>query len=258
MKLKSILTLVVAVLALNTAYVYAEKLSKGEWYVQLILESDDGTLKDPYNKLGQMRGASPWFDPQDLPELGQTFGGTYLSVIFNRPDWGTEEQTYNTDFHPVRRNAGEEWTFEVRSDDPYRSLSLTWAGKRTKMKRMVLVDLQENEMVPAVVDGVPQTYNFIMNGPVREFAWRVLTKKQYNQFLASSEATANAVEPELARVSLLSVNGVSNARSATSESLDTATQSSGSGWEPKGWGQGQGKGFTANALDGLPENPFAE
>ena len=56
---------------------------------------------------------------------------------------------------------------------------------------MVLVDLQEGEIVPAVVEGIPQVYRFRMNGSVREFAWRVLTKNEYATFKASGELSSS-------------------------------------------------------------------
>jgi hypothetical protein len=228
MKLKTTLTALIASLALSTQPLSAAELKKGEWQVRLILKAEAEKLEDPYNTLGQLQGAAVGLDDHDLPELAQTWAGTYLSVIFYRPEWAAPKQTFNTDFHPVAPKLPDEWTFEVRSDDPARDLSLTWVGERTNMKHMVLVDLQEDVVFPAVVSGLPQVYNFRMNGTVREFAWRVLTKAEYKQLVASGEEGSKAKRK----------NRKSN-------------------WLPKGWGQGEGQGHRVDdTATGLPEDPF--
>lgn len=230
MRLKIVYTLLFALVALVAPHLSAADLKRGEWSVRLILTSDADDLEDPYNTLGQLRGAAPGPDDYDLPELGQTRAGTYLSVMFYRPDWAPERETYNTDFHPVARKKSDEWAFEVRSDDPYRDLSLTWAGEGTKMKRMVLVDLQEDIVFPAVVRGKPQVYNFRMNGTVREFAWRVMSKKEYRQLVKAGREERKA-ERKMKK----------------------------SNWLPKGWGQGEGRGHRRDRVSqGLPDDPFGD
>jgi hypothetical protein len=226
MKMVSIAALL-AVLLQSANVFSAPNPEKDDWSVRLILKSDVGGLEDSYNVLGQRDGASLQIDDFDLFELGQTFPGTYLSVIFYRPEWGQEEDSYNTDFHPIDSRSADEWTFEVRSDDPARDLSLTWVGENTRMKNMVLIDLQEDTVVPAVVKGQPQTYQFRMNGTVREFAWRLLSDKDYKDF---EKAARRAV--------------------AASKKSD---------WLPQGWGQGRGKGYREDSVpEGLPDDPFTE
>ncbi len=230
MNLKQAVAVLIALVALAAPHLSAADLKKGEWSVQLILTSDADNLEDPYNTLGQKRDALPGLDDSDLPELSQTWNGTYLSVMFYRPEWASEKETYNTDFHPVARKKNDEWTFEVRSDDPTRDLSLTWAGTGTKMKRMVLVDLEDDIVFPAVVKGKPQVYQFRMTGTVREFAWRVLSKKEYRQLVAAGREERKAKRKQRK-----------------------------SNWLPKGWGQGEGQGHRRDRLsEGLPEDPFGD
>ncbi|MEZ5503161.1 MAG: hypothetical protein R3E50_11135 [Halioglobus sp.] len=258
MKLKLLFTALVAAVALGAGPLRAAALADGEWYVRLILTSEAEGLKDQYNLLGQLNDAAPGFDSRDLPELGQTWAGTYLSVIFYRPDWETDKETFNTDFHPVAPRAGDEWTFEVRSDDPSRDLSLTWSGKNARFNRMVLVDLEDNQIVRAKVDGVKQVYHFRMNGVVREFAWRLLTGKEYQQFLASGELPPDPAAQ--AAPTLLAADQAAGTSLRTADQPKAAAKGrQSSGWLPLGWGQGEGQGYRREALPaGLPADPFGD
>ncbi len=230
MKLRLALTLFAALATVAASHARAADLKPGEWAVQLILTSEAEGLEDPYNTLGQLWNASPELDDYDLPELSQTWTGTYLSVMFYRPDWDSDRETYNTDYHPVVYGKSDEWTFEVRSDDPTRDLSLTWVGHKTRMKTMALVDIQENVVFPAVVDGEVQVYNFRMNGTVREFAWRVLSLKDYWQLVRAGRESGKAVRKQVK-----------------------------SNWLPRGWGQGEGRGYRSDSIaEGLPEDPFGD
>jgi hypothetical protein len=232
MNLKNAVTVLIALLAISLPHLAVAELKKGEWSVSFILKSEAESLEDPYNRLGQRKDAAPGFDQYDLPELDQTWAGTYLSVIFYRPEWGEEKKTYNTDFHPVAKKATDEWTFEVRSNDSARDLSLTWVGENTRMKRMVLVDLQEDKVIPAVVRGKTQVYDFRMNSMVRQFAWRVLTKAQYRDLVASGREKDKAAKKK---------------------------QRKKSNWLPKGWSQGEGKGHRVDPVaEGLPDDPFGD
>ncbi|MDE0952261.1 MAG: hypothetical protein OSA45_13395 [Halioglobus sp.] len=255
MNWKNLTTAVIITILLQSGNsLSAPAKGKGNWSLRLILTSDVGGLEDSYNKLGQKQGASLQLDKFDAYELGQGFAGTYLSVTFYRPEWGQEHDTYHMDFHPVARKSSDEWTFEVRSDDPYRDLSLTWVGVNTKMKRVVLVDLQEGEIVPAVVKGVPQVYRSRMNGSVREFAWRVLTKNEYATFKASGELSSS-----LAAASTdASVLSAKFDQPATGKPAKIGKRQK-SSWLPKDWGQGKGKGYRRQVIpDGLPDDPFTD
>ena len=76
-----------------------------------------------------------------------------------------------------------------------------------------------------------------MSGAVREFAWRFLTNKQYKEFLATGEVSASLV-----------------ATDQVSSSNDTKK----SEWLPRGWGQGEGKGYDRKVPEGLPDDPFGD
>lgn len=116
---------------------------------------------------------------------------------------------------------------------------------------MVLVDLQEGEIVPAVVEGIPQVYRFRMNGSVREFAWRVLTKNEYATFKASGELSSSLTAASTDATKLSAKFDQPGARKTGKRQK--------SGWLPKGWGQGEGKGYRRQVIpDGLPDDPFAD
>jgi len=280
---KTLCAALIASLALGINSLAARELAEGEWYVRLILTSETVGLEDSYNTFGQLADALTEFDSYDLPELGQTWAGTYLSVIFYRPDWETLLQTeagvwdmawenFNTDYHPVSlvgptrgcdpqpaTETGDEWTFEVRSDDTARDLVLTWDGSASAaLDRMVLVDLQENTTVPAVVDGVPQAYTFRMNGAVRDFAWRLLSDQQYEEFVATGEVSADPVVSQQV-ISSTGTFGAASARSLSTEEESTAgSEATKSDWLPKGWSPAPGNGRHQPVPEGLPDDPFGD
>jgi len=282
MKGKMIYAVLVASLALGINSLAARELAEGEWYVRLILTSETGGLEDSYNTFGQFADALPQFDSYDLPELGQTWAGTYLSVIFYRPDWETllesEEgvwdlgwEDFNTDYHPVSlvspiggcdlipaTETGDQWAFEVRSDDTGRALTLTWEGSdAANLDRMVLVDLQENVTVPAIIDGVPQEYAFVMNGAVRAFAWQLLSDQQYEEFVTSGEVGADTAASR-AIAEPLSFSATSASAVTAEEANTTGDQTSKSGWLPLGWSPGQWNGAARPVPEGLPDDPFGD
>ena len=281
---KTICAVLVALLALGIDPLAARELAKKEWYVRLVLTSETGALEDSYNTVGQLADALPDFDSYDLPELGQTWAGTYLSVIFYRPDWETLLETeagvwvdmgwvnFNTDYHPIsligsgggcnpqpKTETGDEWTFEVRSDDTARDLRLTWDGSSSAaLDRMVLVDLQENVAMPAVVDGAIQEYSFRMNGAAREFAWRLLSDQDYAQFVATGAVNTDPVASRQVISSPAAVGATSASAVTAGDAKTTGSRETKSGWLPMGWSPEQGDGYGQPVPEGLPDDPFGD
>jgi hypothetical protein len=98
---------------------------------------------------------------------------------------------------------------------------------------MVLVDLEEDKVIRAVIRGETQVYNFRMTGMVRQFAWRVLTREQFKEMIASNREMDRAAR-----------------KKQRQEKSD---------WLPKGWGQGEGRGYEVDPVaEGLPEDPFGD
>ena len=207
----------------------ARELEKWEWYVRLTIASDTG-LKDRGNVLGQLDDAILDADRYDLRELSAAFS-PYLSIVFYHPEWGLSVVDYTSDYHPTTRNKGDNWVFEVRSDDAKRDLTLSWEGQSVDMERMVLVDLSTDEIIPAVVDGALQDYSFNMGGlNVRAFQWALLSKKEQ-----SSGKKGGPKDPGNEALSLASGYAVSD-------------------WPPPGWTHAEGESVSHR----LPPDPFQD
>ncbi len=156
----------------------ARDLEKWEWYVQIIVSAEAEGLRDQGNVLGQLNDANLYADRYDLREL-EAFSQPYLSIVFYHPEWALAVVDYTSDYHPSTRNKSDKWFFEIRSDNAWRDLTLNWEGQSVDMDRMVLVDLQTGEEVPAMAGDATQDYAFNMNGyTVRAFQWVLLSKKE--------------------------------------------------------------------------------
>lgn len=257
MTAKNLCALLMAALALITNPLAAGELTEGEWTLRLILSADLEDIEDPYNTLGQLTDALPEYDPGDRHELGSPWGGTYLSVIFYRPDWepsletGGEVveldwETFHTDFRPISyvtvpgcgpqsgTETGGEWTFEVRSDDNSRDLTLTWAADGdANLERMELVDLETNITTPAVVNGEIQSYSFSMTDNVRGFTWRLLSDEEMEGGSQGAAPAAFAAD--------------------AAPAPDTTSD-----WRPRGWSTAPGEGASQPVPEGLPDDPFGD
>ncbi|MCG8605689.1 CRTAC1 family protein, partial [bacterium] len=82
---------------------------------------------DVDNVLGAAPHASETWDRLDYPEPPSM--GEYVSVYFDRPEWGKRSQRFCTDFRPALSEGGE-WAFEVRTNIRDR-VELTFSGIET-------------------------------------------------------------------------------------------------------------------------------
>ncbi len=139
------------------------------WYVRLTVEDPDTGMRDRNNVLGQLIDALPGYDSHDLPEM-PPFSEAYLTIVFPHPDWGTQAGDYASDFRAVKRNAdaGDNWTFEIRTDDPSRTLLLTWDGPEEVLKRSVLIDDETRTRIPAI----ERSYEVNLTTATRTLRWR--------------------------------------------------------------------------------------
>lgn len=220
MKYSSQLISCFSILVLVTAgNASARDLEKFEWYVQLSANSDAAGIKDSSNVIGQLKDATRGADRNDLPELGASFT-PYLSVVFYRPEWQAEDVDYFSDYHAIARNKRDEWSFEVRSDDPWREVTLRWNGEGADLSTMRLVDIASNAVIPAAGEGVSPSYSFNMNGEsVRVFQWIVLSRAEQGGRGQGSKKPPRK-----------------------------------SDWQPPGLGKGKGKG--KGLPTALPDDPF--
>lgn len=104
------------------------------WYIRLTVEAANGQLKDETNSLGQLSDSVLGYDHHDLVEPAP-MGAPYLTLVFPHPDWGSQANTYTTDFHAPSATQPDNWQFEVRSDDPKRVVTLRWIGDEKKLNQ---------------------------------------------------------------------------------------------------------------------------
>jgi hypothetical protein len=138
-----------------------------EWYVRLTVEAPAEQLKDDGNILGQLYDSDFGFDEHDLVEHSPAT--PYLTIIFPQETWGENADDYTSDFHPVTpKKVLDQWTFDVLSDDPTRSVTLEWAGPDAILGMSWLIDQHTGEVIEPDNRG---TYTFVMNGRQRSFTW---------------------------------------------------------------------------------------
>ena len=127
-----------------------------------------GDLEDPYNLVGQLRDAVDGPDDHDLPELAP-FGAPWLSIVFPRPGWPGDLDLLTGDLQEAGACREAIWPVEVRSDDPTRTVSLSWqdvVGAAGILPRLTLVDDRTGERIPLTPGG---SHEFEMNGARRSF-----------------------------------------------------------------------------------------
>jgi hypothetical protein len=143
--------------------------SREEWYVRLIIEAEDGALKDEGNIIGKLSDSLFGFDEHDLKELSP-ISIPYLTIVFPHPDWEENAGTYTSDFHPMNgKNETDSWSFEVHTDEPSRKVSLYWKGNEKILGKSWLIDNESGEEMKPTPHGV---YEFVMGRDRRSFTWK--------------------------------------------------------------------------------------
>ncbi len=157
----------------------AEDLQRGEWWIQLIVNSpDEGGMEDGSNYLGWHRDSVDGKDNRDLEEL-PPFSTPNLTIVFPHAEWGADAGDYGSDFRSVKRAKQvkgapkDVWDFEVRTDLPGRQVTLSWRGHGIdkRLKRMRLIDVDNDKKVKAVRKGAVQTYTLTLPGTIHRFRW---------------------------------------------------------------------------------------
>ncbi len=128
------------------------KAREGEWYVQLIVTTEDGR-KDNGNIFGRLADSEDGPDSHDLPELsppGSPIGDNYLSIVFSRPEWNTKMTDYASDFRSVpkkKRDMNDTWNFEIRTHTPGIPATLSWEGVEEVLGSSSIVDATTGEVL---------------------------------------------------------------------------------------------------------------
>lgn len=122
-----------------TAEKGAQQSKNGEWYVRLIVSTDDGRA-DRGNILGRLGDSVQGLDSHDLPEMSPPpppMGDRYLSIVFPHPEWKTAMSDYSSDFRavPLDKDKDETWKFEIRTHTPGIPAKLSWEGPAEVLKR---------------------------------------------------------------------------------------------------------------------------
>ncbi len=163
-----------------------------EWYVRLIVTSDQEQLADRGNVLGQLNASQNGHDPHDLKEL-DPFSTPYLTLVFPQPGWDERAGHYSTNFHHPSDAESDRWAFMVKSDDPDREILLTWEGDHA-MDRMWLLDKVTGEVIRMAENGARHIYTFNMNGSMeRSFEWMLSDEER--QLSGSLNLPAGDVAP---------------------------------------------------------------
>lgn len=182
-----------------------------EWSIKLNAVDSGGKLGDTNIPLGQVYPATDGADRYDLESGSRPFGGDFMEIVYYIDD---NTSAYSTNYHSVKEGQYDAWTFVVKTNDPDRTVTLSWPGifkidsaadeyNRVRlyneflnydpvMEKMQLVDMRTGEVVSAVSGGKVQSYTFNMDGETeRTFKWEYLTEKAVNQTQdASSKESA--------------------------------------------------------------------
>lgn len=165
-RLRAALHLSVAVVAIsiNTNLVAAEN------YVRLTVTAPNTHLEDSGNVLGQLPDSVMGYDTHDLLEMPPPWQ-PYLTLVFPHPEWTAPNSgNYASDFHPVNTNA-DTWKFAVLTDDPHRTVTLSWSGNSTWINHS---DLLDQDLATTTDTASHQFYTFNMNGTKqRNFIWNL-------------------------------------------------------------------------------------
>lgn len=149
--------------------------SGDDWHVRLTVEDSANNLKDRGNVLGQLSDSEYGYDLHDLDEP-LPMSGNYLSLVFPHVNWGERAGDYTSDFHPVsKEKQNDSWQFEIRTNDPQREITLSWASLPEVLKRSKLIDEKTGKTIRAISKN---EYRFVMNQDTRRFTWIYLGKKK--------------------------------------------------------------------------------
>ena len=171
-----------------------------EWSIKINAVDSAGKLGDTNTRIGQVYPSTDGVDRYDLKSSGKPFGGDFMKVVYLIDGI---QGDYSTNYHSVKKEQYDSWIFVVKTNDPDRTITLSWPGifkvtsaeddyKRVRlnhefksydpiMEKMQLRDMKTGEVISAVMDGTLQSYTFNMDGDTeRMFKWEFLTTNADN------------------------------------------------------------------------------
>lgn len=140
----------------------------GEWGLRLIVEADG--LVDPGNLLGRLQDSVAGPDQHDLKEQPPFDPSRFLTIVFPHSDWGAYAGDYTSDYRPTAERGKNEWSFEVRSNQP-RTITLSWAGPDDILQHSKLVDDENKKTFNPKANN---TYTVTMTKSVHRFRWQAI------------------------------------------------------------------------------------
>ena len=177
----------------NETEVIAEEVIPSNWYIRIVAEDSNRSLKTNLSQLGELEESDAV--QQHTLISGGRFSNPYLDVIFVDPD-GMPAGDYKTNYHVYGEGINDSWRFDIVTDDANAEIRLSWKGlyilspsldaqNRTQyteyrsgtnpiIAKMKLIDSTTGVEVPAILNDEVQVYVFNMDGQVtRNFEWVV-------------------------------------------------------------------------------------
>ena len=177
----------------NETDVIVEETIPSNWYIRIIAEDQNRSLKTNLSQLGELEETNAVQDHTLVS--GGRWSNPYLDVIFIDPD-GMPTGDYKTNYHVYSEGINDSWSFNVETNDANAEIRLSWSGlyiltptvdaqNRTQyteyrsstnplIAKMKLIDSTTGTEIPAILNNEVQVYIFNMNGQVtRSFEWVV-------------------------------------------------------------------------------------
>ncbi len=115
------------------------------WAVGLVAQTTKA--KDEASLIGSAANARDGYDAHDTETPPPVQMAPSLSVTFPHPDWGTNSGRYSVDIRgPL--SAEKSWDFEVTSNEPNETVTLSWPGLNANLPRpfrATLIDLDSGQ-----------------------------------------------------------------------------------------------------------------
>lgn len=200
---KLIAAIITAGLISNTAIAAKNSNAKAksskpakQWYMKTTLEvavNPDKTIEDKSSGVfGKLDESHAGYDQHDIPAFGSTARSQGAIVFVHGDEWGEKAGEYLSDYHGSNKHS-DSWVFNVNSRHLDGEATLSWDGlfvlnsseingrrqynkkkdvRNATLENLQLIHLDTLTVIPAVTNGVLNTYTFNMEGKSsHQFRW---------------------------------------------------------------------------------------